>query len=446
MADGAAETVGIRADMLGTAGRVEAIAAPGRKQFPALDGLRGFAILIVLVYHYFILLPTTSPWLAGFVIGIASKGYVGVDLFFVLSGFLITGILYDAKGQNNYFRNFYARRFLRIFPLYYGVLLAVLGFLLALKFVAPHLWDKYPKFPGLLTAMPFFWTYTTNFGQVAGFQTSALGHFWTLAVEEQFYLVWPLVVFACSRRSLILTCVATIISALGCRLIVSHLGWGQSANYVLTPCQMDALAIGALVAVIARSPGWNIARMARLATVLFGLAAIPFALCFIILPLLRLHLVPWGSLPSNPTIYNMKIMGTTGFHYMGWERDLFYSDFAILFAALLVLALSPTACFGVPHRVFSWVPLRVLGGYSYGIYVFHFIVLRGISTLLRIVHMHHRVYSSDWLTLGVIAINLVVSMGLAFASFHLWEKRFLRLKVHFPERAVQSLASAEPGT
>ena len=237
-----------------------------------------------------------------------------------------------------------------------------------------------------------------------------------------------------------------IVAALAFRLVVSHLGWGQSANYVLTPCQMDALAIGALVAVVIRSPGWGIARLTKPATILFVIAAIPFALCFIVLPLLRLHLVPWGSLPADATIYNMRIMGTTGFHDMGWERDLFYSDFGVMFAALLVLALSPTAVGGVPHRIFSWTPLRVLGGYSYGIYVFHFIILRGISTLLRIVHLHHRVYSSDWLTLGIIALNLVLSLGVAFASFHLWEKRFLRLKKHFPERAPAASVRNSPVT
>ena len=105
-----------RQELLGTAGTAESIAAPGRVRYPALDGLRGVAILMVMACHYAMQIPGKGPF-AGGVRGVALKGWVGVDLFFVLSGFLITGILYDAKGQENYFRNFYARRTLRIFPL-----------------------------------------------------------------------------------------------------------------------------------------------------------------------------------------------------------------------------------------------------------------------------------------------------------------------------------------
>ncbi len=434
--------------LLGSSGPTEAIAAPGRRQLPALDGLRGFAILIVLVYHYLILLPTTNPWLAGFVIAVASKGYVGVDLFFVLSGFLITGILYDSKGQNHYFRNFYARRFLRIFPLYYLVLAGVALFLVGIKLGLPHIWHKYPKFPGLLAAMPWLWTYTTNFGMVLGAKTSACGHFWTLAVEEQFYTIWPLVIFFINRRNAIRISATLIFGALLIRLCITHLDWGQMANYILTPSRMDALAIGALVALLIRSPGCSIDMLAKAARWIFPLALIPFAAFLIILPLTRLHLVPWATLPPNATIYNMAIMGTTGFHYMGWKRDLFYSDFAVMFAALLILALSPTAWRGLPNRLFCWKPLRILGGYSYGIYVFHFIILRGISTMLRVTHLHHRVYSSDWLTLLIIALNIVLSLVTAFASFHLWERRFLKLKRNFPEKSAAPFATAaidQPG-
>ena len=123
----------LAAERFGTSGRLEGIAAPGRKHYAALDGLRGLAIIMVMLLHY-------SPFLPHFLRPLLNQGGSGVDLFFFLSGFLITGILYDAKGQSHYFRNFYARRTLRIFPLYYGFLSVLLISLVVLRFGFPHIW------------------------------------------------------------------------------------------------------------------------------------------------------------------------------------------------------------------------------------------------------------------------------------------------------------------
>ena len=158
---------------------------------PALDGIRGLAILLVLLCH-FPLYGDMQPtiFIDKLFYAMTRAGWCGVDLFFVLSGFLITGILYDAKGSRFFFRNFYMRRCLRIFPLYYGVLAV---FFVIVPFVLP-LGRNYELF---LKDQAWYWSYLTNIKiAIEGWpKFYALAHFWSLAVEEQFYFVWPFVVF-----------------------------------------------------------------------------------------------------------------------------------------------------------------------------------------------------------------------------------------------------------
>ncbi len=152
----------------------------GRKHFPALDGLRGIAVLLVLVCHYGFWLAPPNRTVA--VVKLASfQGWIGVNLFFVLSGFLITGILLDSKGQLNYYRNFYARRFLRIFPLYYGVLFAVLFIITALRAALPGFYSRDHNAHAILSAMPWLWSYTTNIGIAFFFPQPQLAHTFLVA-------------------------------------------------------------------------------------------------------------------------------------------------------------------------------------------------------------------------------------------------------------------------
>ena len=152
---------------------------------PALDGLRGIAILLVLIHHLTIYRPEggLDSWIAA----VPLFGWCGVNLFFVLSGFLITGILLDTRDSPVFYRSFFARRVLRIFPLYYGVLF--LGFVLApLLLPMPDAYGRHQL---------WLWTYLANFAMPFGKGEPAFSHFWSLCVEEQFYLVWPFLV----RRS-----------------------------------------------------------------------------------------------------------------------------------------------------------------------------------------------------------------------------------------------------
>src|SRR4051812_38390961 len=184
---------------------------------PALDGLRGFAILLVLLLH-FTPMGEASTKIGAIGKWIASAGGIGVDLFFVLSGFLITGILLDAKGTPHFFRNFYARRTLRIFPLYYGVLFVC--FILVPLF---HPFNAEEQ--QVAHEQGWLWLYGTNIREsMSGADWPfhrgwiSMDHFWSLAVEEHFYLVWPLAVFLLNRRAMIATCFIAIAGALAWRL------------------------------------------------------------------------------------------------------------------------------------------------------------------------------------------------------------------------------------
>ena len=169
-------------------------APPARRHIPVLDGLRGLAVVLVLLFHLDRL--SGAAWPDRVLARLFGAGWVGVDLFFVLSGFLITGILVDTAAQRNFFRNFYARRALRIFPLYYALL--VVGFAVYPTFApAIHADRDWRLF---LDGQWWFWSYLANIRLAAvGGAPMNFGHLWSVAIEEQFYLVWPLLLLLAWR-------------------------------------------------------------------------------------------------------------------------------------------------------------------------------------------------------------------------------------------------------
>ena len=173
---------------------------------PALDGLRGIAIILVMLHHFTNYRPTSG--IDGLIGSVVFFLWTGVDLFFVLSGFLITGILLDSRGSERYFTTFYARRTLRIFPLYYLVLFVafvVLPQFPAVNAVLTGQVDLPPQWP--------YWLYLENFSIAArGWVHGWVDVGWSLAIEEQFYLVWPLVIWLCPPRLLALLCAAIIVA------------------------------------------------------------------------------------------------------------------------------------------------------------------------------------------------------------------------------------------
>lgn len=209
----------------------------------ALDGIRGLAVLFVLLYH------SGAAVLGGFLL------QSGVDLFFVLSGFLITTILVRTRDRSDYFRLFYLRRAVRIFPLYYLVLGAmVAGAALAIA-AGVHANLGYPEAQNLLDNQGWGWLYQVN--NLIAFEGPnafpAMSHLWSLSVEEQFYLAWPLVVFFVPRRHLFSVCVGLAAFSMVFRS-VSYVVIERDFAYHFTLCRFDGLALGAAGAVVLLTP------------------------------------------------------------------------------------------------------------------------------------------------------------------------------------------------
>ena len=277
-----------------------------RQKIPQLDAIRGIAILLVLVHnlHWFAFPPLTL---------VSKYGWMGVDLFFVLSGFLITGILLDEKGSANYFRNFYARRGLRIWPLYYVVLVFMFVIVPLVRpqdaaelFQRSSPWWSYPFFlQNFLVADPTL---------AAG----PLGVSWSLAIEELFYLVWPFFVkYLSMERLQILAWVVLLTSP---RLRLDFLSW-HWIIYSNPFCRLDGLMAGALLAILVRKPGFAPGRLLKaawIAVVVGAALAITTAA----------YEVMWLT-------FSMAAVASAGFVYLGlfetnaWFRPLLTNRFLI---------------------------------------------------------------------------------------------------------------------
>jgi peptidoglycan/LPS O-acetylase OafA/YrhL len=379
------------------------VALGGR--IPVLDGLRGIAILLVMVYHV---------WLFGTAFGqtrwerlyahAAGVGWVGVDLFFVLSGFLITGILYDSRHNPHYYRVFYARRTVRIFPLYYAFLALFCGIV---PFVLRLL--HHPEFApsyDTTTVKLFVWSYTLNWYEgLKGFSivSRSLMHFWSLSVEEQFYFVWPFLVLTLTRRRLMGFCWGLIALAFAFRVALLRLELPDAA-YVWTFSRADSLAIGAMVALAARNPlDWKM-------------------------------IVKWAPRLTLPALCGTAILlalEDLRSRFMSEQfflSSLKYSLVGLLFGGCLAMAVCARQE-SLTHRSLNSPFLRFFGKYSYGLYIFHQpLIIVGAKIGLN----------SDKLTailgnkfLAIVSLNAIafaLAIAIALASWNLFEKHFLKLK------------------
>ncbi|MGZ6126006.1 MAG: acyltransferase family protein [Myxococcales bacterium] len=379
---------------------------------PGLDGVRGVAILMVMAVHF---VGDATPFTLGqrLAVKAASYGLLGVDLFFVLSGFLITGLLLDAKSGPDYFRNFYARRTLRIFPLYYLVLTV-------LFLVLPRFTVLTPLLEQARSHQGWLWTYTGNFYIGAKSSWAALtyvSHFWSLAIEEHFYLLWPLVVFSFRRETLQRICVAAICAGLALRTGLSLGGVSELSISVLTPCRIDTLCVGALLAVLCRGESGAEAWVARAGRAAWALGAAILALS------------AWCAL------------GKWGLPVLHQLRNSLY---ALFFGALALISIQPRP--GLLAKGFRSRVLRFFGKYSYGLYVYH-----GLLTWYFLeAHAEERfdalIGNHSLAIAAKAALGVGVSLLVAVASYELFEKRFLRLKRFFEARPPVPAVVAEPAS
>jgi hypothetical protein len=358
----------------------------------SLDGIRGIAVLLVIMIHSHL----------------CSFGWVGVQMFFVLSGFLITRILVSDSCQNlkGYLLRFYWRRGLRIWPVYFGFLtVCIIAYFLI----------KIPE--STPTAWPWLVTFTYNFGRfLPGFADSNYyGHFWTLCVEEQFYLVWPFAVFFLSPIALRRVVIAMVVAGPVVRFVSGFcLGaWLETpaqiakAVHSLPTSHLDAFAFGALLTMLPTKLGeWLKWRAMK---VFFAMLAVT-----VIAGLTHAFILKTNGL--EPAWLALGYGGMADYFQYTWTYTLLNATSA----ALIFCALQPT----ILQRWLTWPWLLHIGKISYGLYVFH----------LPLMHISHSIWPASYHSpqgLTRFASYFLVALALSTLSYRIFEKRFLGLKDSF---------------
>ena len=355
------------------------------RRITELDGIRGMAILLVLIWHYGACEIQAEPGTLLYY-GIRALGltWSGVDLFFVLSGFLIGGILLDNKDSINYFSTFYIRRICRIFPLYFFWVFLFIG---AIPIAARSDWLFGKSLP--------LWSYLTFTQNIAmaktgDFGPNWLGITWSLAIEEQFYLILPLMIFFLSSKRLPYVLACIVLAAPALRFILMRYPNGNFSPYVFMPCRADALMLGVLCAYGMRQEGFRRCLTDHRAF-LHGLFALLLALA---------------------GVFTYKDYRVFSFVMLSYG----YSVLALLYSCCLLIALTERRGF------VTWVvrnPLMVrLGIIAYGVYLFH----QGVSGLIHGLLLKQTPQIGGWVAAGVTLSALLITLTLAELSWLYFEK------------------------
>ena len=345
-----------------------------------------------MFYHLADYCPVSSPFSATLK-QVLSGGRAGVDLFFVLSGFLITGILLDTRRSPNYFRVFYARRILRIFPLYYCSLITVFGiarFWPPLAAMLPNTHDQL-----------FYFVYLNNWWVLlrAAWHPNLIGHFWTLAVEEQFYLLWPFIVWRWARKQVEFIALFGIFFALFIRIAVFAI-YGPVRDLIENPfCRMDSVLMGALLASLVRRRE---------------------------LPDLALRRFFWISIATAVALI------ASGFSRLlvcqvALSPIFVFSGLAVVFGSLVSRVFLGHNSQTILQTIMRSRLLTFCGKYSYGMYVYHIPLL-----WLAVRHFTDMKPTSNLATFSVLSCAVILlTLVIAKTSFDYFEMRFLKWKKKF---------------
>lgn len=348
------------------------------RYYPSLDGLRAIAVTLVFLHHF------NST--------VFSLGWIGVNLFFVLSGFLITTVILNSVTQPNFFKNFYIRRTLRIFPLYY---LAIIIFLIILPY-----WSSKEIYISSKETFWYFFFYVQNvYISIKGANAGYLGHFWTLAVEEQFYILWPLIVFLNYKNTKRLI-VVTLIGISTAIILREYLIFTQVSKLfvnVFTFTNVDSLLLGSLLAILhhTKNADWIIKRMkyaVLLSVVFFSLFLVSYS---------------FGYLEAFKGTFLSVSFGSFIFY-------LFYHDETN----------TPT----IISNLFMNKILQNIGKWSYGFYVWHYpIILICMPKAHLVLNFLPPLIKESVLCFMLFLITTFVSA----LSYNYFEKYFLKLKSKF---------------
>lgn len=370
-----------------------------KTHYPPLDGLRGLAVLLVVLvhaYHY----RGPSP-IGKAVNALAGAGWTGVTLFFVLSGFLISGILLDTRGRNHYLRDFFARRSLRIFPLYFAFLAFYFLVVPQVGFLAHRLPQPRPE------SRVYYLTYTTNMREWLGNATEEvppLGPLWSLAVEEQVYLFWPFLVLLIPRRAFTPVFLSLAVGSFSWRLLTLLTHQPIPLTYSWTPANLEAFCAGALVALYSREH-----------------------------PLILRAWAPRVALASGSFLLGMLL---SQHHFNFWRGPV---EILTVGSTAVVLFFASTIAISVStpeqsrfNRLLSMAWLRRVGKFSYAMYLFHF-------TVLALLAPSFFSSSTGYVRQQSVLDGVLFTSSVAVASFlaasvswYAWERHFLRLKAFFP--------------
>jgi len=376
-------------------------APPPVHRVGALDGLRAAAILLVIFCHTAGHLHWPTDGAGALLWHVATSCWIGVDVFFVLSGFLITGILIDAKGDagrppTGYYRAFYVRRALRIFPPYYVFLALVF---LVLRTPTPHgAW--------------WYWSYLTNIMRATAPRRVLFPepHLWSLAVEEQFYLLWPATIALIPRHRMRPACWCVLVASTACRVVVTqHLGW--SVAYLLTSCRLDEFAAGALLALHTRDGRrWALDRRTL----------------FLIATLAALWL-------GARILSDMVAVPYT------WPRLEIATALVTVLSVTSIALVVPPISDPVLSRILSHSALRSIGRYSYTMYLVHL----DVGVTLDVWTLRTLSATRPYLAIVLHVVGtLAVSWAIAWVSWRLLERPLLSLKQRQPMPLPRTLRPA----